>query len=225
MAIANNNVALNTSIQGEFGGANPTSLSEYYKGGTIVGPQPIDPNGIPTSGPIAFSDFIGATIKKSITAQSTGWMHWQADTGWAIDIIDNKVIATLGYWSNVHHGSADPNQLRLANANSDMSTWQEVAQVTLAVPNQIYYGYRENLIKIGGVWYQGQGLISYGENGWIMGARWNGDNTVTIFMNPVRYGTGDTGTSITMSNLGATFERAANTDSDGSSTSYTFAFR
>lgn len=47
-------------IAAEFGGSPPHKLSEYYRGGAYV-PNITANNNIPTSGPIAFSDFYGAT--------------------------------------------------------------------------------------------------------------------------------------------------------------------
>ena len=48
-----------TDIQAEFGGTDTISLSEYYKGGPYVHTYSLAPN-VPTSGPIAISDFYGA---------------------------------------------------------------------------------------------------------------------------------------------------------------------
>jgi hypothetical protein len=48
-----------TEIQTEFGGTNPISLSEYYKGGTYVPVSSAAPN-VPASGPISISNFYGA---------------------------------------------------------------------------------------------------------------------------------------------------------------------
>lgn len=48
-----------TDIQTEFGGSAPTSLSEYYRGGTYVGDISLN-SGIPTSGAISLTDFYGA---------------------------------------------------------------------------------------------------------------------------------------------------------------------
>lgn len=46
-------------IQTEFGGSNPISLSEYYKGGSFVTTSDTAPN-VPTSGQISMSNFRGA---------------------------------------------------------------------------------------------------------------------------------------------------------------------
>lgn len=52
----------NRSISGEFGGSAPFSLSNYYAGGPNVPAGTVGDGGpIPSSGPIAFSDFYGAS--------------------------------------------------------------------------------------------------------------------------------------------------------------------
>ena len=53
-----------SQIQTEFGGSNPISLREYYKGGSFVSSGDNVPN-VPTSGTIEFDDFWGAS--KAVT--------------------------------------------------------------------------------------------------------------------------------------------------------------
>ena len=49
-------------IQGEFGGSNPISLSEYYAGGAYVPAGTTGVNGpVPTSGTISISNFYGTS--------------------------------------------------------------------------------------------------------------------------------------------------------------------
>lgn len=62
-----------TDIQAEFGGSNPLSLSNYYKGGAYVLTTDYAPN-VPTSGPISLSDFYGArrTTETTVTFTSAG---------------------------------------------------------------------------------------------------------------------------------------------------------
>lgn len=220
MPIPTTNVSL-SDIQTEFGGTNPISLSEYYEGGSIIGGGVFDPNSIPGSGAISLGNFRDAKGVHSYTNRNTGRVVWQADTGWSIDYRNGKLVATLGYWSNVFHASAYSSELVLATPSSNMGSWNEVAQVELAQAGTIYYGTRDKLIKTGGIYFTGQGILSYTAGEWMMAARWNGNDTVTVFLNPTRYGTGDTGTSITMANLGASFEQVAG----GGQTSHTFAFR
>ena len=53
-------VSLVTDIVGEFGGSTPHSLTEYYRGGSLV-PNTTANNSVPTSGAISLTDFFGAT--------------------------------------------------------------------------------------------------------------------------------------------------------------------
>jgi hypothetical protein len=48
------------SIQATFGGGGDIGFAEYYRGGAYVAANAINPNGIPTSGQIAASNFWGA---------------------------------------------------------------------------------------------------------------------------------------------------------------------
>lgn len=59
-----------SDIQGEFGGSNPISLSEYYAGGGLVPSGTSGTNGpVPTSGTISISSFYGtsASVPLSIS--------------------------------------------------------------------------------------------------------------------------------------------------------------
>jgi len=51
-----------SQIQSEFGGSNPISLSEYYRGGPIV-PNHGNTSNIPTSGSISVSNFYGTSAQ------------------------------------------------------------------------------------------------------------------------------------------------------------------
>lgn len=62
MAIANSGAISLSTIQTEFGGANPISINEYYAGGTYVPSGTSGVNGaVPTSGQISFSQFYGTS--------------------------------------------------------------------------------------------------------------------------------------------------------------------
>lgn len=50
-----------SDIQNEFGGNNPISITEYYRGGSLV-PDTTTNSSIPTSGQISFDDFYGGSI-------------------------------------------------------------------------------------------------------------------------------------------------------------------
>ena len=68
MAVPSTNVGM-SSIQTEFGGTNPISLSEYYSGGSFVPAGSPAPNGpIPSSGQIAMGQFRGAVSAAYVAA-------------------------------------------------------------------------------------------------------------------------------------------------------------
>lgn len=58
-----------SELQTEFGGANPISMSEYYRNGAYVTDNNVN---VPTSGVLAFSDFYGASKKFTATVSATG---------------------------------------------------------------------------------------------------------------------------------------------------------
>ena len=60
MALPSSGVLTLADIQTEFGGTNPISLSEYYRGGGLVPDSALNA-AIPTSGAISVGDFYGAT--------------------------------------------------------------------------------------------------------------------------------------------------------------------
>lgn len=57
MALQGSGAISLAQIQAEFGGSNPISMSEYYRGGAYVGSSNTN---VPTSGGIAMSQFYGA---------------------------------------------------------------------------------------------------------------------------------------------------------------------
>lgn len=61
-----------SAIQTKFGGSNPISLSEYYKGGSNVPSTGLtEPYTIPTSGQISIGDFRGADLIQISATQGT----------------------------------------------------------------------------------------------------------------------------------------------------------
>jgi hypothetical protein len=85
-----------TDIQTEFGGSNPISLSEYYKGGSYVMAGVTDPNTIPASGQISLSDFRSAyTGPLSVTMVPAGASGSSSTTG-VLATNDVKATASDG---------------------------------------------------------------------------------------------------------------------------------
>jgi hypothetical protein len=70
MALPGSGVLTLADIQTEFGGTNPISLSEYYRGGGLVPDSSLNTS-VPTSGVISVSDFYGASARLSLNYAST----------------------------------------------------------------------------------------------------------------------------------------------------------
>jgi hypothetical protein len=68
MALPSSGVLTLDDIQTEFGGTNPISLSEYYRGGGLVPDSALNA-AIPTSGAISVSDFYGSANLKYLQVQ------------------------------------------------------------------------------------------------------------------------------------------------------------
>jgi hypothetical protein len=215
MAIVSSGGVSLGAIQTEFGGSNPIALSEYYQGGSIIGAG-VYPNTIPTSGIIQLDDFYSSKAVHSYAGASSSTATYNACMGYSIDYFrGNKLTVTVGYWGTANTGSWT--QLQLKSDSSKPANYSEVAQFTLtaANANQVQYG----TIASGNVLYYQASIFSnpilaYGNNvnttggssgapgaNWMVAASWNGSNTVYVYLNPSRNGTGDTGTSISMSNL------------------------
>jgi hypothetical protein len=68
MALQSSGVIALSDIQTEFGGSNPISLSEYYRGGAYTTSNNTN---VPTSGAISLSNFYGATNQFAFTISSS----------------------------------------------------------------------------------------------------------------------------------------------------------
>ena len=68
MALQSSGLITLAQIQAEFGGANPISLSEYYRGGAYT---TTNNTGVPTSGSISLSNFYGTVAQFSYTFSSS----------------------------------------------------------------------------------------------------------------------------------------------------------
>jgi hypothetical protein len=201
-------------IQTEFGGTNPIGLSEYYQGGSIIG-SGVFPNTIPTSSAIQLDDFYTAKATHAYAGVSSSTVTFNACIGYSIDYFNGALKVTVGYWGTANTGSWT--ELQFKTTSTATTNFREIAQFTLtaANANTVQYG----TIASGNMLYQAAQIFSnpvlaYGNNvnttggstgapgaAWMVAASWNGSNTVYVYLNPSRNGTGDTGTSISMSNM------------------------
>jgi hypothetical protein len=89
-------------LQTEFGGSNPISISEYYRGGSYVPNTSINDQ-VPTSGTISLSDFFGASLinlpgNADITVHPDGNTIWTYSTSsdFTINVPGDVSILMLG---------------------------------------------------------------------------------------------------------------------------------
>lgn len=110
-------------IQAEFGGANPISLSEYYRGGAYVGSSATS---VPTGGAISMSNFYGTsavsiTINGTMTQVRQGSSVSYTYRSRAVPTIQTSNGATPSSyaWSLI---SDDTGQMFLSGANLSQAT-------------------------------------------------------------------------------------------------------
>jgi hypothetical protein len=96
MAVPSSGTISLTDIQAEFGGpGSPISLGNYYKNGLYVTATSDAPN-VPTSGPIALSDFYGARKLSLYTFTYTGDGTFVLPSSFAGDLIVNAMLGGGG---------------------------------------------------------------------------------------------------------------------------------
>ena len=90
-------------LKNTFGGSNPVRISNYYQGGSIMGPG-VYPATVPTSGAIALGNFSGVPVQYN-------WGHNQRTSGnqpndgagWTVDYISGPLgwglYATVWYYT------------------------------------------------------------------------------------------------------------------------------
>lgn len=202
------------AIQTEFGGSNPISLSEYYQGGAIIGAG-VYPNTIPTSGVIRLSNFYNAAATYPYAGASSNQYTYSAIMGYSVDYFNGSLKVTVGYWGSGGTNSWTP--LQYYSGSGNPSTYGEIAQFILTAANAnttLYATGASGYVKAPCNCIFGNPIYVYGNNvkpsgatsnapgaAWMVAVEWNGSNSVKIWLNSSRNGTGDTGTSISMGNL------------------------
>lgn len=92
MALQSSGAISLSDLQTEFGGSNPISMSEYYRGGSYVPNLSASNASIPTSGSISLGDFYGARkysdtplVPDSWTGSATGmtFVEYSSNTTWS----------------------------------------------------------------------------------------------------------------------------------------------
>ena len=84
-------------VQSEFGGSNPISIEEYYRGGVNVPDTPAN-SGIPTSGTISLEDFYGGDASAGATI-----------------LLTNQTSSAVGAFPGIR--TLDTGQLQIANVS------------------------------------------------------------------------------------------------------------
>ena len=84
----------------EFGGSTPHSLTEYYRGGSLV-PNTTANNSVPTSGAISLTDFFGATAS--------------GDTSDTLTLTVGTILTFRGF--SILAGSISPNTVEFDSWN------------------------------------------------------------------------------------------------------------
>lgn len=102
MALPSSGVLSLDDIQTEFGGTNPISMSEYYRGGSFVTDNNTD---VPTSGEISFSDFYGGVREFSHTISSNqeeiDLSTYLTAQGWnGTDVVNVTIASGVYIWSD-----------------------------------------------------------------------------------------------------------------------------
>ena len=149
MALQSSGAISLTNIQNEFGGSSPTSLAEYYKNGSYVTNSVTDPNTIPTSGGISFSDFHGAiayrppavinnfyALPSSITEGDSTTLFWSISDATSASI---SGIGTVNSSSGSVTVSPASSTTYTLSASSSGGSDSATASVTVSPPSQTFY--------------------------------------------------------------------------------------
>ena len=140
MALPNTGPLSLSMIQGEFGGSNPISLSEYYAGGLFVPAGTTGINGpVPSSGSISFSHFLGTSkprLSLSLSSASAGFTFTNSPpslTPSTRELTSDTITGTASHgttpytfaWSRVSGSTA----ITATNPTSNISTFTATVSV------------------------------------------------------------------------------------------------
>lgn len=135
MALPNSGALSLSSIQGEFGGSNPISLSEYYRGGPLVGSISNTSN-IPSSGTISVSNFYGTSSSIPADLQARCNLNYNTTGG----KFPTTTIQTANWIdSSMNHNNISASFLRIKTQQAGISN-QSTIQYNAAVPVAFFSG-------------------------------------------------------------------------------------
>lgn len=126
MALPSSGIITLAQIQAEFGGANPISLSEYYKGGAYVTASDIAPN-VPYSGIISLSNFHGAfkNVIGQIAYTTPGTYTWTVPAGVSsvcvVCIGSGNGSGSLSWGNNIPVSAGQQFTIKVGDAASGIS--------------------------------------------------------------------------------------------------------
>lgn len=131
MALQSSGAISLANIQTEFGGSNPISLSEYYRGGSYV----TDNNtGVPTSGAIQLDDFYGA-VKRFAFTISTNYSTPQ----------NLRSLALAAGWNGTDYLVATNNAIISSNSTSSAAL-----TINGSYPNGLLFVNNSTIVGMGG---------------------------------------------------------------------------
>ena len=114
-----------SAIQTEFGGSNPISSNEYYRGGSYASPTEVTSPNIPTSGQVSMSQYYGTKKWNMVYSQvgnttqalmrGAGWAGGNVgDVSWTLNyyygtsrdqygnIVTSDNATNQGFWISYH---------------------------------------------------------------------------------------------------------------------------
>lgn len=121
MALQTSGAISLANIQSEFGGSNPISINEYYRGGANV-PNSTANNNIPTSGTISLSNFYGGV---SATADNTfNFTMGFGSTGGKYAMNVYGASNSASYLGGVNNGAVTTNNLAVSETITSFTLTQ-----------------------------------------------------------------------------------------------------
>jgi len=112
-----------SEIQDEFGGSNPISMNEYYRGGSNV---PSTVTAVPASGTIDMADFYGTSNVQNISTTNFAQNNGTNNAVFVRDSLTAGIVPNLQALMEVRLRRADPYvllEVRERNASNDFARW------------------------------------------------------------------------------------------------------